>query len=194
MRRVCALYLLTFFHGPSLTVMHAPEHSFQPSFHMWLICQSVNSFVLQTSGCYADMLQFFIHQLTHGRAAVACIRTCSSWPWYHREEAQLGLLQHALRAAIQALESPTPITLCWKVITAWCWRDREKAQLGLLLHALRAAVPAPFARLPAAPALLFAEASVALAAPTAAMFGPLNKLLLRGSPPDLTVPCAAPSE
>ena len=110
------------------------------------------------------------------------------WPCHPREKAQLGLLLHALRAAMPALDtlhhSPR-----YEVATAQPCRRREKPQLGLLLHALRAAVPAPFARLPAAPALLFAEASVALAAPAAAMFGPLNKLLLRGSPPDLTVPC-----
>ena len=68
-------------------------------------------------------------------------------------------------------------------------RGSEKPQLELLLHAVRAAVPAPFARLPAAPALALGEASVALAAPGAPLFAPLNKLLLRGDAPDLAVRC-----
>ncbi len=75
-------------------------------------------------------------------------------------------------------------------------RGSEKPQLELLLHAVRAAVPAPFARLPAAPALALAEASAALAAPGAPLFAPLNKLLLRGDAPDLAVrrPAANPSQ
>ena len=104
------------------------------------------------------------------RHPAAPARTCSGPPTHLRTHAGLAL------ASGPSLHNP-----------ARCCQHREKAQLGLLLHALRAAVPAPFARLPAAPALLFAEASVALAGPTGALFGPLNKLLLRGSPPDLTV-------
>ncbi|KAK9836971.1 hypothetical protein WJX81_003433 [Elliptochloris bilobata] len=123
----------------------------------------------------AFMLPFCVQALRTGM--VSC-----------QQLARCGLLALALRALAAAdvpMRALAYETLGLATAALESEDFREKPQLVLLLHALRAAVPAPFARLPSAPALAFSEASLALAAPAGALFGPLNKLLLRGSPPDL---------